>query len=107
MEDFAAAMQLYADLEKSRGIVDHESEDVVSNYFAARAQSTWTSGIRHDEDEHTSDVYEVCFNLAYELIALGKLKEAEEALSRAESIESLFSVLLTVRAVQSFWSERR
>jgi len=107
MEDFAAAMQLYADLEKSRGTVDHESEDLVSNYTAARAQSTWTSGIRHGEDERASDVYEVCFNLAYELIALGKLEEAEEELSRAESIGSLFKLLLTVRAVQSFRSEWR
>ena len=107
MEDFVTAMQLYADLEKSRGTVDRESEDLASNYSAACAQSTWTSGIRHGEEQRPRDVYEVCFNLAYELIALGRLEEAEEALNRAESIESLFRHLLTVRTVQSFWSDWR
>jgi len=90
MEEFATAMQLYADLEKSRGAVDHESEDLASNYSAARAQGAWTSGIRHGQDQSPSDVYEVCFNLAYELIALGRLEEAEGALNHAESTESSF-----------------
>ena len=107
MEEFAVAMQLYAELGKSRGTVEHESEDIASNYSAARAQSTWTSGVGHTTDQRPRDAYEVCFNIAYELIALGKLEEAEEALNRAESKASNFVHPLTRRAVQPFWFDWR
>jgi len=89
MEDFSVALQLYAELEKSGGPVDHESEDLASNYSAAGAQSTWTSGIGHNEEQRDRNAYEVCFNYAYELIALGNLKKAEEALTLADGINSV------------------
>jgi hypothetical protein len=107
MEEFSVALQLYAELEKSRGAVDHESEDLASNYSAARAQSTWTSGIGHNEEQRPRNAYEVSFNYAYELIALGKLEEAEQELTQAESIDALTSLPLTVRIMQSFWLDWR
>ena len=90
MEEFSLALQLYAELEKSGGTVDRESEDLAANYSAACAQSTWTSGIGHNLENRSRDAYEVCFNYSYELIALGKLGEAEEALTQAESIDPPF-----------------
>ena len=89
MEDFATSMKIYSDLERSTGIVDHELEDIASNLSAARAQDVWTTGIGHGEIPNDSESYEVCFNIAYELTASGKLAEAEEMLKRAESLISL------------------
>lgn len=103
MEDFATSMKLYADLTLSKGAIEHEDEDIASNYSAARAQNTWTTGIGHGEDQTVRDSYEVCFNHAYELIALGQLDQAEEALNRAESMTYLVNQLLTFRTV---WSLR-
>ena len=87
MEDFATSVRIYEELAKGGGeSVDHEAEDITSYLSAARAQSTWTAGIgRGQYSTHGNDGYEVCFNHAYELIALGKFSEAEEALARAES----------------------
>jgi hypothetical protein len=85
MEDFAYALRLYADLQTGNALIDHEAEDVAANYSAARAQDTWNSGIGHGEDLHPHESYEVYFNLAYELVALGKFAEAEDSLQRAES----------------------
>jgi len=86
MEDFTTSVRIYQELAKGGESVDHEAEDLTSNLFAARAQSTWTAGIGHGQHStHANDGYEVCFNHAYELIALGKFSEAEEALARAES----------------------
>jgi hypothetical protein len=90
MEDFALAMQIYAKLEKSRGAIDREAEDIASNYSAARAQRTWTIGIGDVRKHGSGESYEVCFNLAYELAALGKLAEAEEALNHAQSTKLSF-----------------
>jgi hypothetical protein len=90
MEDFATSMRLYADLVQSTGIIDHEAEDIASNRSAARAQNTWITGIGDDDRQNPGDSYEVCFNLAFELTALGKLAEAEELLNRAESMTLLF-----------------
>lgn len=85
MEDFETAMKLYTNLQKSLGQIDHESEDIASNYSAARAQSTWTSGAESSESKMSQEGWEVQFNNAYGLIALGKLDEAETALQNAES----------------------
>jgi hypothetical protein len=89
MEDFTTSMKLYTELAQSNGVIDHETEDIAANSSAARAQHTWTTGIGIGDDQNAQDSYEVCFNLAYELIALGKLAQAEEALNRAESIPFL------------------
>ena len=89
MEDFTTSMKLYTELAQSNGIIDHEAEDITANFSAARAQNTWTTGIGLGGDQKIQDSYELCFNLAYELIALGKLAQAEEALNRAESIPFL------------------
>jgi hypothetical protein len=89
MEDFSRSMRLYSALQQSEGPIDREAEDIISNYSAAHAQSTWTTGLRHDEIKNRNDNYEVQFNLAFELIALGKLDEAEQALTHAESNLSL------------------
>jgi hypothetical protein len=86
MEDFARSMRLYSDLQQSEGPIDHEAEDITSNYSAAHAQSAWTSGICHDEIQNRNENYEVQFNLAFELIAIGRLDEAEQALNQAESM---------------------
>jgi hypothetical protein len=86
MEDFARSMRLYSALQQSEGLVDHEAEDITSNYSAAHAQSAWTSGIRHDEIQNRNENYEVQFNLAFELIAIGRLDEAEQALNHAQSM---------------------
>jgi len=89
MEDFSTSVRIYEELAKGGEHVDHETEDITSNLSAARAQSTWTTGIeRGKRRTHGSEGYEVCFNHAYELIALGKFLEAEEALARAESSSS-------------------
>ena len=85
MEDFERAMRLYIDLQKSKGQIDHESEDIASNYSAAQAQSTWLSGVESAESKMSQEGWEVQFNNAYGLIALGKLDEAEAALHSAES----------------------
>ena len=85
MEDFATAMKLYTDLQQSEGPIDHEAEDITSNYSAARAQNAWTTGIGQDAIQTSNESFEVQFNLAYELIAMGKLDEAEETLNKAES----------------------
>jgi len=106
MEDFATAMKLYSDLEQSKGMIDHESEDLASNYSAARAQDTWTTGIGHEKGQEIGESYEVCFNKAYELIALGQLNEAEEALIRAESSFPICQPL-TSRTMCSFGVEWR
>jgi hypothetical protein len=90
MEDFTTSIRIYEELAKTEGFVDHEAEDIASNLSAARAQSTWTAGISSGERKtHANDGYEVCFNHAYEAIALGKFSEAEEALIRAESSLSI------------------
>lgn len=89
MEDFATSVKLYAELEQSNGVIDQEAEDIATNFSAARAQNTWTTGIGIGDEQNAQDSYEVCFNLAYELIASGKLVHAEEALNRAESIQCL------------------
>jgi hypothetical protein len=86
MEDFAMAMELYAELQRSKGHVDHEEEDMAANYFASKAQNTWSTGLGDGKMQDSRGSYEVQFNIAYELIALGKLAEAEEALYLAESI---------------------
>jgi hypothetical protein len=82
-------MRLYSALQQSEGPIDREAEDITSNYSAVHAQSSWTTGLRHDEIKNRNDNYEVQFNLAFELIALGKLDEAEQALTYAESNLSL------------------
>jgi tetratricopeptide (TPR) repeat protein len=96
MEDFATSMKLYSDLTQSKSSIEQEDEDIASNYSAARAQNTWTTGIGHGDDQTARDSHEVCFNLAYELIALGKLDQAEEALNRAESMTILLIFSLTL-----------
>jgi hypothetical protein len=94
MEDFTTAIRIYEELAKSAASIDHEAEDIASNISAARAQSTWTAGIGSGElKSHANDGYEVCFNRAYELIALGKFSEAEEALIRSESSASILSLI--------------
>jgi hypothetical protein len=105
MEDFSTSAKLYAALGLSKGVIDHEAEDIVSNYSAARAQDTWTTGLGHGEDNAARDSYEVCFNAAYELIALGKLDQAEEALHLAESMTDAMNELLTIRAMRALWIE--
>ena len=101
MEDFATSAKLYAELARSKGIIDHEAEDIASNYSAARAQDTWTTGIGHGEDKAARDSYEVCFNVAYEFIALGNLDQAEEALHLAESMTDAVNELLTFRVMRA------
>lgn len=96
MEDFATSMKLYSELTQSKGSIEQEDEDIASNYSAARAQNTWTTGIGHGDDQNARDSHEVCFNLAYELIALGKLDQAEEILNRAESMTFLMICVLTL-----------
>ena len=86
MEDFETAMKLYLDLQRSTGQIDHEAEDIASNYSAARAQNTWTSEIENGDSRVSQDGWEVQFNNVYGLIALRKLDEAESALEYAESI---------------------
>jgi TolA-binding protein len=86
MEDFETAMKLYLDLQRSTGQIDHEAEDLASNYFAARAQNTWTSEAENGDSRVSQDGWEGQFNNAYGLIALGKLDEAESALQNAESM---------------------
>jgi hypothetical protein len=88
MEDFAIAMKIYANLRQSSGSLDHEAEDIASNHAATRAQYSWNTGIGHEEKQLPNESYEFCFNLAYELIALGKFAEAEEVLNRAESTKT-------------------
>jgi hypothetical protein len=90
MEDFTTSMKLYTELAQSNGLIVHETEDIAANSSAARAQNIWATGIGLGGDQNTPDSYEVCFNLAYELIALGKLAQAEEALNRSESIPFLW-----------------
>jgi hypothetical protein len=88
MEDFATAVRLYEELAKSKGSVDHEAEDILTNYLAARAQSAWVTGVGYGKESprlgDSHDSYEVCFNRAYELTALGRFEEAEELLNRAQ-----------------------
>jgi len=87
MEEFEMAMRLYGELTKTKGSVDHETEDITSNYLAARAQNTWVTGIAHQSGgDELYESYEVYFNLAYELTALEKLTEAEDMLNRSQSI---------------------
>jgi hypothetical protein len=90
MEDFMTATRIYEELAKAGGYVDHEAEDIASNLSAARAQSTWAAGIGSGEHKahHINEGYEVLFNYGYELIAMGKFSEAEEALIHAESSPS-------------------
>jgi hypothetical protein len=86
MEDFATAVHLYEELAKSGGSIDHEAEDIMSNYYAARAQHAWLTGMGTGKEiRNTLDSYEVCFNGAYELAGLSQLAEAEELLNRAQS----------------------
>jgi hypothetical protein len=85
MEDFEMAMNLYIGLQRSQGQIDHEAEDITSNYSAAQAQAIWTSGAEIGESKVSQEGWEVQFNNAYGLIALGKLDEAETALQTAES----------------------
>jgi hypothetical protein len=106
MEDFATAVNIYADLRQSSGSLHHEEEDVTSNCSAARAQYSWNTGIGHDEQLSPIESYEVCFNLAYELIALGRFAEAEEALNHAESIKHL-RTMANSRTLQSYWFDWR
>lgn len=86
MEDFETAMKLYLDLQQSRGRIDHEAEDIATNYSAAQAQSTWTTGVEDDDSRVSREGWEAQFNNVYGLIALGKLDEAESILHNAESI---------------------
>jgi hypothetical protein len=99
MEDFETAMKLYLDLQRSRGQIDHEEEDIATNYSAAQAQSTWTAGAQNGDSKVSRDGWEVQFNNVYGLIALGKLDEAESVLHNAESILCLRRLLLISRAV--------
>jgi hypothetical protein len=93
MEDFATAARLYADLARSKGPVDHETEDIAANHAASLAQNTWTTGQGDGKVQDPRGNYEVQFNIAYELIALGKLAEAEQALNRAESTSLVVSLI--------------
>ena len=86
MEDFATAMKLYDKLQQSSGAIEHETEDIACNYSAARAQNAWITGRSQNPEWNPHESYEVFFNLAYELIATGKLAEAEDALNKAESM---------------------
>ena len=86
MEDFTTSMKLYTKLAHSKGIINHEADDIAANLSAARAQNAWTTGTGGREDKGPQDSYEVIFNFAYELIGLGKLAQAEEALNHAESM---------------------
>jgi hypothetical protein len=94
MEDFATAVQLYEELANSKGSVDHEVEDILTNYLAARAQNAWVTGVKDGKEslQDSRDSYEVCFNRAYELAALGKFAEAEELLNRAQGITVYYFV---------------
>ena len=106
MEDFFTALKLYAELQQSKGSIDHEAEDIAANCSAARAQYTWMNGVHQMEDFKPSESYEVYFNLAYEKIALRRLEEAESALKQAQST-SIRLQILTFRIVWSFWLEWR
>jgi hypothetical protein len=93
-------MKLYIGLQRSRGQIDHEAEDIASNYSAALAQSIWTSGTESEDLRMSQEGWEVQFNNAYGLISLGKLDEAEAALQNAESTFGFSrTCLLMVRAV--------
>lgn len=105
MEDFLNSMKLYAELLQSNEKIDHEIDDIVANYSAARAQHTWNTGIEGSQTSNSREGYEVYFNLAYEKIALGKFEEAEGALNQAQSTVDQRS-LLKSRAVRPVGLER-
>jgi len=88
MEKFDKAIKLYAELKKERGLIDHEQEDIESNWSAACAQNALTTGTATTE-KPALEAYEIYFNFSYEMIALGKLSEAIEALQHSQSMSSL------------------
>ena len=101
MERFADSMKLYEELQKGKPLLDRETEDIASNYSAAKAQETWTTGVGHIENLD-QESYDVCFNVAYELMALGNFAKAEELLNRAAStlfngVESDFRAMQQLR----------
>src|SRR5437868_14890605 len=99
MEDFETAMKLYLNLQRSTGQIDHEEEDIATNYSAAQAKSTCTAGAQNGDSKVSRDGWEVQFNNVDVVIALGKLDESESVLHNPESILCLSRVLLISRAL--------
>ena len=89
MEKFDRAIKIYAELKKEKGLIDHEAEDIEANWSAACAQNALSTGKARIE-KPTLEAYEIYFNFSYELIALGKLAEAENALQHAQSMSFLY-----------------
>jgi hypothetical protein len=83
MEDFVTAAQLYSALVQKSTLAD--KDDVAANLAASKAQVANLTGIPPAVASPDIRSHEMQFNVACELLSLGRFVEAEAALKRAES----------------------